>query len=115
MGVLSDLIEAKFGVKTRANENPLVAAVGAASIPIALAHPDRVALIFINLSANLVYIRPSPGAAAATGIVLAANGGWRSFVWDEDWELVGSLWHGIAPAGASAIYVLEMIGEGKRP
>jgi len=110
MGSLADLIQGKFGIKTRPIENPVVAAVAAASIPIALSHPDRVALVIINLSANLVYIRPGPGAAAATGIVLAANGGWRSFVWDEDFELVGRDWYGIAPAGASAIYVLEMIG-----
>lgn len=110
MGILADLLANKFGIKTRPIENPLVAAVGAVDAQITLNNPDRVALVIINLSVNLVYIRPSGVAAAATGIILAANGGWRSFVWDEDFELVSRDWHGVAPAGASAIYVLEMIG-----
>ena len=111
MGILSDLLASKFGLKTYSVESAPGFQVTAVSAPIALNNPDRVGLMIINLSANLIYIRPAPGAAANAGIVLDANGGWRSLEWDTDWELVGSLWHGVAPAGASNIYVLQLIGE----
>ena len=110
MGILADLLVQRFGVKTHFVESAPGMQVTAVSGPIALNNPDRLGLIFINLSGNPIYIRPSAGAAVNAGIVLAANGGWCSFEWDTDWELVSMLWHGVAPAGASNIYVLELIG-----
>lgn len=110
MGILADLLLERFKVKTEPVENPLVAAVGLAAIPVARNHPDRVAIIFVNLSANLIYIAPNPLVSAVTGIRLEANGGWRSFVWDEDFELVSHDWYAIATGAASAFYSLEEVG-----
>jgi hypothetical protein len=110
MGILADLLVQRFGVKTHCVESAPGKQVTAVSGAIALNNPDRLGLLFINLSSNLIYVRPAPGAADNAGIVLAANGGWCSFEWDTDWELVSMIWHGIAPAGASNIYVLEVIG-----
>jgi len=111
MGVLSDLLRAKFHVKTRELINPVVAAVGVAAIPVARNNPDRLAFVMINLSANIVYISPLPGVLATAGIRLDPNGGLISMVWDEDFELVSHEWYGIATAAASAIFVSEVIGE----
>ncbi len=111
MGVLTDLLSKRLGVKSRPIVNPLVAAVGVAEIPIALAHPDRVSITFVNLSANIIYISPLPGVTAVVGIRLDPNGGWRSLVWDEDFELVSMPWYAIATGAASAFYSLEMIAE----
>lgn len=111
MGILADLLRDRLQVKTRPIVNPLVAVVGLAAIPVALNHPDRVAITFVNLSANIIYISPLPAPAAAAGIRLDPNGGWRSLIWDEDFELVSSPWWAIATGAASAFFSLEMIGE----
>jgi len=110
MGILSDLLKQRFGIQTRNVENPLVAAVGVAAIPILLNEPDRVGFIVINLSANVLYISPLPTVAAAAGIRIDANGGWRSFAWDEDFELCSHDWYGIATGAGSAIFITENIG-----
>jgi len=110
MGVLSDLLRERFKVETESVENQLVAAVGVAAVQVAVNNPDRVALNFINLSVNIIYISPFPGVAAAIGIRLDPNGGWRSLVWDEDFELVSHDWYAIAAGAGSAFYTLETIG-----
>lgn len=111
MGVLADLLFERFKLKTRSNINPVVAAVGVAAIPILLNHPDRVGLVIVNLSANVVYISPLDTVLATSGIRLDANGGMASMVWDEDFELVSHEWYGIATGAASAIFISEIIGE----
>jgi len=111
MGVLSDLLLERFKLKTRSLVNPLVAAVGVAAIPIALNHPDRVGIVVINLSVNVIYISPLSTVAAAAGVRLAPNGGAVSMIWDEDFELVSHEWYGIATGAASAVFISEIIGE----
>ena len=111
MGVLSDLLHERFKVQTRSLVNPLVAAVGVAAIPIALNHPDRVSLVIVNLSANIIYISPLPTVALLAGIRLDPNGGSVSMTWDVDFELVSHDWYAIATGAASQIIVLETIGE----
>lgn len=111
MGVLTDLLRDRFHVKTRELINPVIAAVGVAAIPVIRNNPDRLGFVFINLSANIVYISPAPGVLATAGIRLDANGGMVSMVWDEDFELVSHEWYGIATGAGSAIFVSEIIGE----
>jgi len=111
MGVLSDLLRARFGIETRESINPIVAAVGVAAVVVIRNHPDRVGFVIVNLSANPVYLAPDGGALATYGIRLDPNGGFLSMIWDEDFELVSHEWWGIAPAGASNIFVSEVIGE----
>jgi len=110
MTVLADLLTQRFGIKTRSVVNPVTAAVAAAGNLILRNNPDRVGFIIINLSANIVYISPLPGVLATAGIRLAAGGDWRSFVWDEDFELCSLDWYATASAFPSAIYILESIG-----
>jgi len=110
MGELSELLIERFKLKTRSLVNPLVAAVGVAAIPIALNHPDRVGLVIVNLSANIIYISPLPNVALLVGIRLDPNGGSVSLAWDEDFELVSHDWYGIATGAASAVFILETIG-----
>jgi len=111
MGVLADLLAERFKIKTRSLVNPLVAAVGVAAIPVALNHPDRVGIVFINLSANIIYISPLPTVLATAGVRLDPNGGSVSMSWDQDFELVSHEWYGIATGAASALFVSEIIGE----
>ncbi len=110
MGVLSDLLKSRLGIETRNQESPVGAVVNAASALLLPNNPDRVGLIIVNLSANVIYISPRDPAAAAAGIRLDANGGWRSFVWDEDFELVSHDWYAIATGAGSAVFWSEQIG-----
>ncbi len=111
MGVLSSLLRERFKVETREILNPAAAVLGAAALQVLFNHPDRLGFSIINLSANPVYIAPDDGVLATRGIRLDPNGGSLSMVWDEDFELVSHEWFGIAPAGASQIYVSEVIGK----
>jgi len=110
MGVLSDLLHERLGIQTRNAESPVGSVVGVASALLLPNNPDRVGLVIVNLSANIIYISPRDPAAAAAGIRLDANGGWRSLIWDEDMELVAHDWYAIATGALSAIFWSEQIG-----
>ena len=109
MGKLADLIAEKFGCKTREEESPLGAAAIAVAAPFLLSHPDRLAWVFVNLSPNPIFLGLTDGVTANNGIEAQPNGGFVSFWYGEDYTLVGRQWWMIAPAGASFIYVLEII------
>jgi len=111
MGKLSELIEEKFGCKTREEESPLGAAAIAVAAPFLLPHPDRLAWVFINLSVNPIYLGLSDAVTAGNGLLVVAAGGAVTMCYDEDFTLVGRQWWMIAPAGASLIYVLQIIGK----
>jgi len=110
MGVLANLLKKRLGIETRNQESPVGAVVGVASAQLLPSNPDRVALVIVNLSANIIYLSPRDPAAAAAGIRLDANGGWRALIWDEDMELVAHDWYALATGAGSAIFWSEQIG-----
>jgi len=105
----STLIENIYGIKTRSVINDLVSTVGVASIPIVRKNPNRVSILFTNLSANGIYISPLPDVASTKGIYLASNGGYAMFQFDKDFQLVITEWYAIATGAASPICILENI------
>ena len=109
---LSDLVAERLGVNTFSVVNPVVAAVGVASIPIARANPNRIWLMIINLSANVLYVGPFSPVAAAQGIYLGANGGALTIDYINDMELCGMEWNAIATGANSAILVVEQVTQG---
>jgi hypothetical protein len=111
MGVLHELLIDKFKVETRSLVNPVVAAFGAVAVMFLRNNPDRLGFVIFNLSVNPMYISPLATVGAAAGIPMLIQGDGIAMVYDEDFEMVGYEWYGIAPAGASAIYVLEIVGE----
>ena len=106
---LASLLEEKFKCKTRAVENPVATSVGATAIPVFNNHPNRLAWILVNLSANAIYIALENSVSATRGIYISPGGGWRSMIWDEDFQMTGWAIWAIAPAGASAIYSIEVV------
>lgn len=110
MGKLADLLLEKFASQTREEESPLGAAAIAVAAPFLLPRPDRLAWVFVNLSVNNIYLGLTAGVTANNGILVQPNGGVVSMFYGEDFTLVGRQWWMIAPAGASFIYVLEIIG-----
>lgn len=110
---LSSLIEREFGIKTGSRENPLVNEVGITAIRVLPNNPNRLAWIFINLSANLIYLGFSPDTSTSKGILIGANGGTASMFYKEDFELVAQEVYAIAAGAASDIYVVETVIEGE--
>jgi len=106
---LARYLEKRFGVKTRPIENPTgVTEVGANPVLIAPNNPDRLFLLILNLGANDLLVQLKPKPSDTEGIVLGANGGSMTLSADEDAELVGHEFHGMAITGTTKIYVLEL-------
>ena len=110
MGSLSELIEKRFGVKTRAVVGAVnsIAALGQVAVA---PNPDRLALIVVNLSVNDVVLAFDNQVTTTRGIFLAKSGGSMSLNMEDDFELVGYAIYGAASAYPSTIFVLEIEAE----
>ncbi len=106
---LHTMLEALFGITSFPRENPLVDEIGVAAVRFLANNPQRVSFQIVNLSANALYIATTNEVAATRGIMLGANGGIASLIWDRDFELVSHEWWGLAAGANSAVYVLENI------
>lgn len=111
MGALSDAIQARFGVKTRPVDNPQNSVLSTTAIDILRQNPDRLAFTVTNLSGIVVFIHSSPAVSSALGYRLGVNGGFISFLADEDFDVVGYEWFAIAASGTPTIFVQEQIAE----
>ena len=104
-----EVIDKRFGVRTRAEVNPLVAQVGVAAIRVLPNNPDRLAWLIVNLSGNTLQLALDRGVGAARGILVQANGGSVGMVVDEDFDMVTYEIWGVATGAASNIYVLSVV------
>lgn len=109
--MLDYLLTKLFGMHTRSVENPVIANTGGAVAVLFMRNnPDRLAWTLINLGVNPLYVGLTDQVAAANGIYIAANGGRVTAKYDEDFQMTGWAWWAISPAGADAIYSLEVLG-----
>lgn len=108
---LHSMLEALFGTRSRAVENPITDTVGVAATRILASSPMRVGFIICNLSGNALYIAPTNRVSATRGIFVPPNGGTASVVWDRDFELCSMEWYALAGAAGSAVYVLENLNQ----
>lgn len=69
---------------------------------------ERMALTFINIGANDVYITPSRDAADGKGVLLGATGGFLSLTARDDLVLVGWSWFGVAHTAASNVLIFPV-------
>lgn len=102
------ILKQMFGVTSHINKNPLVNSVAVTITKVFDNNFDRVALVFVNLSANVIYLAPSTAPSATNGIYVAANGGNVSMTLAEDFALVCEEFYAIAIGGASAVYCIEV-------
>lgn len=109
MGALANYNAMHFGVETRYNDTAMNTVVAATPTPLWRNNPDRLELVFTNLGANIVYLNVHESVAADNGFYLAANGGSITLTAEEDGELVGFPWYGIA-AGNTDIHSAEVEG-----
>ena len=104
-----ELVQERLGTKTRTNDVPVTTSVGTASVVVLRQDPTRLAAVFVNLSANNIFIKPGGAAATSSGIRLNSNGGSAIFVVEDTFTLAGSEWNAIASGASSDIYILEVI------
>jgi hypothetical protein len=106
-----DLIRRDLGgLRVTDRENPEIATIGTTAATLFRANSARVAFIIVNLSGNIMFVRPSRPAATTAGIRLGANGGFLAAHWKEDLLLPSREWAIIADAGAgNQLYSLEVV------
>ena len=104
-----ELISNEFGADVAADDPTTNLSIGTADLIIAQNNPRRLALVIINLSANVVYVKPGSPAATTSGIRLAPSGGSVSMDWRNDLHLPSLEWHAIASGAGSAIYITSVV------
>ncbi|KKK72692.1 hypothetical protein LCGC14_2901320 [marine sediment metagenome] len=106
---LAELLHEHFGVKTSFNENPEVIQVEVAVTKVFNYNPNRLGLVLINTSGFPILVGYKNDVTVGNGILLVANGGSLSLIWNEDFELVASEMFAIADGGAATIYTNETV------
>ena len=104
-----ELLDERFGVRTRVTENPITDSIGTSSVIVLRADPNRLALVMFNLSANIIYVKPSHGVSSTNGIALAAGTGTLSATMEDDFSLPAMEWHAVAAGSSSAFFCLEVV------
>lgn len=102
------LREKYFGAPTRPAVNPVTASVGTSGVLILENRPKRTMALIVNLSANTLYIGWDREVSSTRGVLVSANGGYISLIYEEDGDLVGQALYAVATAAASSIYVVEV-------
>ena len=105
---VQDMIRAEYGVDCTVFTNREQTQVTTADRVIAKQNPKRLGLVVVNLSANIVYIRPIAAASATEAIQLNASGGMVSMNVHDDFVLPTMEWHGLGAAVNLAILVIEV-------
>jgi len=103
-----ELIAKEYRADVTAEDLTTNLSIGTSDLIIAQNDPKRLALIVVNLSANILYLRPFNVAAATAGIRLAPSGGAMTLDWKTDFHLPAIEWHAVASGAASAIYVTSV-------
>jgi len=104
-----ELIAKEYGAEVSAEDPADNLSIGVADLIICRNNPRRVALVIINLSVNVVYVKPGSIATTTSGIRLGAAGGSVSLNWQSDLHLPSLEWHAIASGAASAIYMTSVV------
>jgi hypothetical protein len=106
---LQDLLKDQFQVRTRPIVNKLTDQAETSATLLLSNNPNRLAWTIVNLGANPVYIALDNDVSQTKGILVAANGGSVSMVWNEDFDMVAWSWYGIALSSACKVYIVEIV------
>jgi len=107
---LSELLDQQFKVKTRTEINKEgVTNVGTSVKKLLGNNPNRLAWIIINLSVNTLYVALTNDPSSSKGILIGANGGTATMLWNEDFEATGYEIWGIGSASNTYIYIIEVV------
>ncbi len=111
MGALARFAERHFGVKTRATTADIITVASPAVIQAAPNNPDRLMLVFMNLSGTDMYVSPDRRPSNTHGVLLQNGGGSLSLRAEADGELVGYEWTAWCTAALEELFVMEVEGE----
>jgi len=107
---LAQLIDKKFGVRTRVVVNPVRASIGTTAQVLLSNNPSRLAWIIINTHATqVVYLSFTNDVSSTKGIRLDSAGGSYSMIWDEDFEPTGWAIWGIGSGADTTLYAYEVV------
>ena len=107
---LSELLDQQFKVKTRTEINQQgVTNVGTSVKKLLGNNPNRLAWIIINLSVNTLYIALTNDPSSSKGILVGANGGTASMLWNEDFEATGYEIWGLGSSTNTYVYIIEVV------
>lgn len=104
---VQEVLQERYGLRVTTNKSADNYEVDNAIEQIVPMNPRRLSLIFINLSANNIWIAPDTFVAPAHGIMLVPNGGTFILNYREDLTLASHAWYGIAAANNSDMFWLE--------
>lgn len=104
-----DLIARQYGAKVAIEDPTTNLSIGTSDLIILQNNPRRLSFVIINLSANVIYVRPRNVSSATTGIRLAPTGGSLAVNWSEDLHLPALEWHALASGATSAIYITSVV------
>jgi len=105
---LRDMIQMLFEVETAARQSQ-VAVSNVNVTRVAGNNPNRLSLILSNPGVNGVYVSFERDFVSGEGLLLVPSGGFVSYMWDEDFDVVGWGLYGIALIAPVNINVLEIV------
>lgn len=105
---LHQLIDQRFGLRTRGVPNPDNVQQSTTVGLILRNNSSRLAATIVNLGTNPVFMVPDTSPSTTRGIRIGPSGGAITLLWDEDFNLVGMEWNGVTDAGTSDLFVLEV-------
>jgi len=101
-----ELIDDRYGVRTRAVQQPEGTTAETTVAILARANPQRVGLLVVNTSAADIYVRPGGIASANESITLVPNGSLSVTILD-DFSLPTLEWSVLSASGSQAIFTLS--------
>jgi len=109
MGLLDDFLSRKYGIKhSKVVENPMITTIGITAGQVFRRDPNRLMWLFVNMSANTIYLAFAGDVSTEKGIILT-NGDFTIIELEKDGALVFSEVWIVASAAPSAIYSLEVL------
>lgn len=106
---LDELLSNEYGVDTHPDNAQDVVVVGVTSIRLCANDPNRLGLTFVNNGAASVWVNYFNRAVVGSGFYLAANGGFLSLNWRDDFTYVSADWYAISNAAANNVTVAAMV------
>jgi len=103
---IDDLIAREYGVRIEVIEEASTLDADIAKKVMIIRNRRRIAALFINLSANKVFVAPFADVSTTRGIQIPSNGGSVSINFKDDLTLPAMEWSNCADVDNSAIYVL---------
>jgi len=107
--LLERFLTRKYGIKhSHVVENPLITAIGTDATRLFRRNLNRLLWLFVNMSANTIYLAFSPDVSTTKGIILT-NGDFMIAELEKDAALTfNEVWI-VASGAASSIYSLEVL------